>query len=437
MPSSYITANLDEGNEVLINPLIDPSALLEKTNRRIVYNPRVKKYQEVVSRIYVFPVYLPELGILLSLEMTSKELAEKFYQETKDYEGMVSRGKVFCCRLHNFQKNMNRMVSWGTIRSSCLADTLLKLYVTNLVNDFYMTPSVVKKEYIFSPHRWFFISSSSYSRFEAFLNYNFGIIYIEKEENLHRKIKKIWINSPFRLYESRGTFISFYPDGFVSAKSVPVHFSEDPVEIDVFLNNGDYFICFLISFNNYSTSYEEADIKKGNINLVETIVELVNSPYEILPFLFPFMVRPEDLKKLVYCFSVSREIFEKISSRLAKFGKPQNPEFVSCYEKIVRETNRLLNIVEKDKFYLVEVANPILIPFLLKKLAFTEVTTVRRYVEALFAEVEILEKIKHMDELLKKNQVLPSEFLPLYGIGRYLTPRADILTNYIHIFRGH
>jgi len=435
MLNVFITIDLEEKNEVLINPLIDPSTLLEKANRKIIYNPRLRKYHEVIPKVYLLPVYLPELGILLSLDMVSKELSKRFYEETRDYEGIISKGKIFCCKIHNFQKDINRMVSWGTIRPIYLPNNFLKLYITNLINDFYLTPSISQKGCILSPHRWFFISSIGYHKFKAFLNYNFGILYIEKEKLRQKKIRRIWINSPIKLYEIIGGFISFRPTGFVDIEPVPIHFTEDLVGTDVFIDKGDYFISFLISFNNYLTSYEGANIKSGNINLVETLLELVNSPYEILPFLFPFMARSEDFEKLVYRFSVSKGIFEKIYTRLTKFGTRQNPEMVSFYESIIRKDNRLLNIIENDKFYHVEVVNPGVIPFLLKKFAGKVYTREKYYSEKILKELKILEKIKHLDELLGKKQFFDPEFLPLYGIGRCLTPRAEVLMKYIHILK--
>jgi len=286
-----------------------------------------------------------------------------------------------------------------------------------------------------SPHRWFFISSVGYNKFETFFNYNFGILYLEKEKIIQRKIRRIWINSPITLYEVIGSFISFYPMGLVTAKFVPVHFIDDPVEIDISLTKGDYFICFLISYNNYSTSYEGADIKSGNINLVETLLEFVNSPYEILPFLFPFMVKMEDLKKLVYHFTVSKEIFRKISTRISKFGAPQDPNVVSFYESLLQESNRLLNIVEEDRYYHIEVANPVLIPFLLKKFAFTQSNRVKSYVENALSMSKALDKIRYLDELLKGEKFFVPEFLILQGIGRSLARKAEILEKYIHIVK--
>jgi len=108
---------------------------------------------------------------------------------------------------------------------------------------------------------------------------------------------------------------------------------------------------------------------------------------------------------------------------------------VSLYESIVREDNRLLNIIENDRFYHVEVANPGVIPFLLKKFADTVYAREKYYAEKILKESKILEKIKHLDELLGKKQFFNPEILPLYGIRRYLTPKAEVLMKYINILK--
>ena len=436
MSELLITPDLEEGDILLINPLIDPSTLLEKAKRRIVYNPRLRRYHEIMPKTYIFPAYLPELGVLLSLDTVSKNLARKIYEETKDYNGIISKGKVFMCTAHHFRRDINRMVSWGTVKSVDLRNKILRLYITNLINDFYLTPSIVRGGTIISPHRWFFISSIGYHKFEAFLNYNFGVTYIEKEKICQRKVKKVWINSPLKLYQAIGGFVSFSPTGFVNIKPVPLHFTADPIETDfVFKNKGDYFICFLISFNNYSTSYDTASIKSGNINLVESLVELVYSPYDILPFLFPLTIENEALNSLVYRFSIGKEIFRKIYSRISKFGAPQSSTLISGFESLIQEQNILLSVTEQANLYYVEVANPAVIPFLMKKLASEIDIRIKCSATKILEEPRILEKIRYLNELLNKKQWYNTEFLPLHGIGRVLIPRADVLRKYTQIYK--
>jgi len=94
--------------------------------------------------------------------MTSINLAREFYGETSDYEGLVSRErKIFLCKMHNYQKEWNRIVSWGSIKPINLDDGMFDLYRVNLMNDFYLSPSIIAKSSIgntiISPHRWFYI----------------------------------------------------------------------------------------------------------------------------------------------------------------------------------------------------------------------------------------------------------------------------------------
>jgi len=201
--NNYIVleSKLIERKAFIINPLIDPRANLEKISNMVVYNPRIQYYQEVISKTYSFPVYLPELGFLLSLDMTSINLAREFYDETREYEGIMSKGKIFLCKMHNYREEWNRFVSWGSIEPINLSDSVFKLYRASLINDFHLSPSLIietrVENVVVSPHRWFRISSTTTDMytFEAIVNYNFGVFYLEKEKLSRGSVreKKVWL----------------------------------------------------------------------------------------------------------------------------------------------------------------------------------------------------------------------------------------------------
>ena len=434
-----IPPKIEEKYEMIINPLITPSTLLEKCEIKAIYNPRLKKYHEIVQKTYSYPVYLPEICVLLSLDITSIELAEELYDKAKDYEGLISEeGRIFCCRTYNYQSDKNRMVSWGNLRNYDLDYEIYNLYRSNLLNDFYITPSISNKGVLISPNRWFYIYSESSYRFEAFLNYNFGVIYIEKEKlsPTHVKTIKAWLNFPLKLYTVTAGFINFQPDGSVGIKPILLHFTEDPCEKVILEGKGDYFVSFLISFNDYSTSYEKASIKKGNINIVETLTKLVYTPYEILPMLFPLVIDDESLNNLIYRFTIEKKAFERIFFRLTKFSHSPNPDLIRAFEEFIRKQNPLLNIEEKNKYYHVEIANPGVIPFLIKKLIDKDKKSekIKKILEE-SEEQAILKKIKRLDELSRSNHWYNLELSPIYGIDRVLKPRANVLKQYIKIFK--
>lgn len=432
-----IKTELKEGEEVLINPLIDPSVLLKRVERRVVYNPRLREYHEVTPKKYVFPVYLPEIGILLSLNTVSENLARKLYDEAKDYEGIKSKGKLFLCKIHNFQKDENSIVSWGTLKPFELDnDRILNIYLFNILNDFYLTSSIIINDMLISPNRWFFMSSKSPYKFETFINYNFGVIYLKKEKLNHKKTEKVWIDAILRLYKVMGYFVYFQPNGFVNVRQIPLYFTDDPKDNLIFENfEGDYFLSFIISFNNYSTSCDKVSIKSGNINLVEVLTELVYSPYEILPLLFPLFVEDNVLNNLFYSFTVRKEVFKKILSRLTKFGRLQNSMFLSAFDEFVKKRNKLLNIREEAENYWIEIVNPAIVPFLIRKLVTDEIVQIKKEILKILEEQIVLEKMKLLNKsFLEKQQWLYNlELRPLRGID--LDPRINVLRKYLLFYR--
>lgn len=426
-----IVIDLDNESELIINPLINPYVFLEKIKKKIVYNPRLRRYYEAAPKLYTIPVYLPELGFLLALDMSSEHLARKLYDETKEFDGIIPKDKILYCKVYNFQRDHNRVVSWGTIKSLSLSETLLNLYVINLLNDFSITPSIIQGRQIISPHRWFFISSEGLFKFESFLNYNLGITYIERENVKLKRKRKVWINFPVELYEIKSGFIFFHPSGFIKhIKSIPLHFTEDPSEIEFFAERGDYFLCSLISLNDYLTSYKGLGYRVNCINIVESLSELVFSPLQILPFLFPFSLRGEgEINKLIFSFNIRKEIFRVFYNRLVKFSGPQNPSFINFYEDFFRKWNKLLVLTEDEDSYYMKIVNPSIIPFLLKKLHEEGVGKWEKgCILKLLEEPNIPERI---ESLRRENWI---DFLPLRGVKRPLSLRAKILKKYVDLY---
>jgi hypothetical protein len=437
MKRLFLAPSHIEKEKVIINPIVDISTILEKLEMKVVYIP-YRGYYEVIPKTYVIPVYLPEIGTLLSLDIRSKNLAKRFYNEIRDFEGIISKGKIFLSHMYNFQHKINRVVSWGNIESFDLSEDIFRSYLTNLINDLTIMPSIVTREGIISPNRWFYMISTKYYKFQAFLNYNIGIVYLKKESLLKRKIKKVWINSPLTLYEVKAGFVILEPSGYIRyIEPIFIHFISDPLGIITTSNKGDYFLCFLISFNEYSTSYEKTDIKNRCINIVETLSELVFSPYDIFPFLFPFIIETRELTSLIFKFQVKKDVFLSFQKRLMKFGA-QNLKLIDAYEYFIKCQNKALKIIETEDTYVVKIVNPIVIPFLVRKSYDPKIKGFEKsYAEKILRSPNFIEEIEEINAHFSEETAWRTHnFQPFWGIVRFLEPRNELMQKYVNIFRN-
>jgi len=432
-----IKIKVDEKEKVIVNPIIDISTELQKVEKKIIYSTRFHNIYEVSSKKYVFPVVLPEIGVTLSLDIVSKNFAEQFFEETKEIDGIVSKNKIFISNVHNFDQNINRMVSWGNVKSFNLPQEIYQLYLMNLFNDIAMTPSVIMNEKIIAPTRWFYLESSTdFGKFRATLNYNIGIVYLKKEAIEKRKEKIIWVNSQLKLYEVRAGFVTLYPNGYLKyTDHIPIYFESDPLKSNIKITgSGNYFLCSLISFNNYSTSYRNADIKEGHVNKVCSIVELVFSVWDLLPFLFPFMMNPNELYSLIFSFQVPKSLLLIFQKRLSKFGESQSLEIIEAYDHFMRQRNKAMRIIETEEAYLVKVVNPLIVPFLIKKAVAYNKTTANKLLMA----KDFLEKIEEINKKFpnKLEWHLP-EISPFSGVGSLLDLRKKLMREYLNIFQKY
>lgn len=432
----FLTVDLKEGDELIGSPVFEANFLtpFEKAQRKVVFSPISQRCYEIKIEKFSIPVYVSEMGFLLTLDIVSKNLF-------KEISGEIERDankklRIFYYRVHNFQKYANRAVSWGIIKPLILDEKTLNMYTINLFNDILITPSTFLGGQIISPNRWSFVSSSNAFEFEAFLNYNSGIVYIKRESIRKRKVRKIWINSPIKLYEVESGYVLFFPSGFVKyCQPTYLHFLEDPLNVDelreLTSEKGTYFACSLASLNNYSTTYEEADIKKGSINIVESLTELVFSPLQFLPLLFPITVNKSELNRMILSTTINRSCLHMIYNRLTKFCEKQSTSFIDLYESLLREQNKLANFIAEDNNYRMEIVNPSIIPFLVKKM---HEENVGRWEKSLVAKTLCEENL--LDKIRRINEEKWIEYLPLRGVERFLSLRAKIFKEYIEIYQG-
>ena len=83
MKVKFIRPILEEKEMIIINPLVNFYSILKKIQRKIIFHQLFRKYFEIVQSTYAFPVYLPEIGVLLSLDITSEDVARRFYEEIR------------------------------------------------------------------------------------------------------------------------------------------------------------------------------------------------------------------------------------------------------------------------------------------------------------------------------------------------------------------
>ena len=430
--------DLPQKKEFLINPIIDYYTILEKVDFKVIYNPFFKRNFVVQQRFGTYPIYFPEVGCLASLEIISANLSRKFYKETKEFDRFYSDEKIICSRVYNFDSNANRFVSWGNYTPSKLPKDYYKLYISNLLNDFLFMPSIVKNFGLLSPNRWFLLESRTSYFFKTEVNYNIGIIYLTKEILRNSKKITLWLNSSLETWEIPAGFITFTRDGNVLYRDkILVHFLKEPIEeIELSSNKGEYFICFLLSLNDYKTNFpkfEPSVRKKININLIENLTGLVHSPYEIIPFIFPDIMESVQTDRLIFEFEIKKETLLSILKRLMKFSSAQHPDLLKSYKEIFENQNKLFKIKEENnKILKITIVNPAVVPFLLK-----EYISGRK-----FGKGELLDNlIKDPDYAIKTLKDVQNEpttswkWYQLSCIGNITNLRKKIFVQYMEIWR--
>lgn len=448
---NHISPDLVERELVLFSPLYNIFALATKTQKRVVYSKRLNEPIEITLKVFSFPVYVPEIGVLLSLDLTSLKYAKEFYEQISDLNELRNKGAVFTCTVHRHDKETNRFVSWGTIEQHSLAqlqciNDIIALYSSNILNDLMISPSTVVNNLVISPHRWFkIISYGGNSESNVNLYYNFGIVYIARDTLEECKSEQkiyTWSCIPEKAYGINALFIYLYPDGWVIPKRIKLYITEDVknelaelISADI---KGEYFIARLLSFSGYIKCPQGAP--NVNINLVESLFPLLQSPYLILPFLFPLSFS-SDLKNFVYEYTVPENIVKTILSRIAKFSYTQDPRIVEDFESWLKETNRVLKVEHIDHSYYVKVLNPTIIPYLVKKLV-TQRTSDTRLVREFLCErnydilsiLSDINKKKRENEALRRHAPSITEMI-IMGVGTYLEKRKKVLSQYINIYK--
>jgi hypothetical protein len=343
------------------------------------------------------PAYLPEIGSLISLEATSPEIGADFME--------LRKGEVAVLKLHNFDPDWRRAVSWGCYKLEPLGE-FERIYSTSLFLDLALTPSMWVRGAMFSPLRWFPLECHVPLHFRCMYSYNLFLAFVDPKERRGRK--EIWLGRSVRIVPVRVREIELRGDGWMDSNEIYLSFEEE--DLDEFLKWGSagYYLCLAEGFNDYQGGRSPGK----NVNIARGLYPLVHSPYDIMPLLFP-EVTPEN-KDITIRFSVSRESLEKILNRLGKFegtrGIPDWEESGKLYLGLAR-------VEKKEKEVLYEVVNPTVIATLVRRSLGSDVG-------ATFAKEILSEPWELMDRVKRARKDWE---LSLLGVGEFLETKAENL----------
>jgi hypothetical protein len=428
-------------NEFIFTPIITRLGFIKKFKEVLVYFSDFDIYKKILSFKYSLPIYLPEIGLMLALDLTSESLASELYKEIKEFSSLFEGDRIFVFKIHNYDNKINRAVSWGNLRSfrvhEIIPENVNKIYQINIKNDLNITPCLIagsKNKYgIYTPIRYTnIIIEKKYKKIETNLNYNFSIIYIKKEylNKSSIKTRRLPFDKYLELFEVKAGLIGFKYNGEIKYKEVNIHFTENPLEIETLQNityKGGYFKSYLLSLNDLRIHYAEQFDDKYNINIVDQLEKLIYSRYDILPLLFPYYYENEkDRYNLIYEFSVKKSIYLNIINIFQKYSGPQNQQFIENFDKTMEEENKCIKIMDKNDNILIQLINPSLIPFLIKKILIQEN---EEYFEDIFQN-DIMKKASYYNKVINRKIIDITALNLLAGINNVLEKRKK-LYNYL------
>jgi hypothetical protein len=419
--------------ELIVNPILNYYTFLKKRERRIIYGNFFKGSINIYTQIYSCPVYLPEVCGLLSLDITSRNLVKDFLDKMREYESFYSKNQIMCSRLYNFDRSFNRAVSWGQYKFFTVNEKIYDLYITNLINDLLFSPSIVTHYAAYSPNRWFHLSETLPVTFSSNINYNVGIVYLKKNEIDRAKKVTLWINQPVEVYEIEGGVIRLSDNGFVEMKKFPLYFTEEPFRIkEEIADKGDYFRCFMVSFNEYKTNHKKFVYSEGTkVNIVDSLIGLVHSPYDILPFILPYKMDQVAFNSSVYNWEVEKYVFDAILKRFSKFCQLQSGEWIENYNKIFEERNSLFKIIQTQEGFKVKMINPSIIPFLIRKSIGKDLYG--KYANKVLKDEKLFQRLEEWE----RNKGGDFELnVALHAFGRVNKCRSVQLKNYLEALKN-
>ncbi|MHA1409538.1 MAG: hypothetical protein ACTSQY_04340 [Candidatus Odinarchaeia archaeon] len=423
---------IPEACNLIANPVLEYYTLIKQIKRRWVYNQTLNKSILIFSHKFSAPIFLPELGCLLSFDITSGNIASEFYELREIFDGFKSDNKIITTKLFNYDPTINRAVSRGYYKLHTIKSNLYEIYLKNLETEISLTPSISYKGMSFSPTRWFLLKSDDPHYLRTTMNYNYNLVYLENDAFKSIKKEKIWIDKIYNFYSLKASFVKFKADGWTSVDRTKLFFSENPESLKQYISGrGEYFICFLISLNDYSTSYP-INFRDRNINIVEAIDPIVYSACDIVPFLFPFYLREDYLNDLFYRINIPKKYIFSIIRRMNKFGNEQDYDLIEGYKDYKNKSNYFMRFFEEEDYYYVLSINPSLYPFMLKNYLCENRILEKMYLEEVSKSPEnLLSKLQEYNA----NKDSYNEFKIL--LKKYITSssfRRQNYTGYMNVY---
>jgi len=224
MSGLRISEDLREKKQYLITPILWHFTFLDKTSIKVVFP--YDRPKTITERIHTYPIFLPGLGRLIALDITTESLNQEFYNMTVDYAGFDSQTTAITSKLYQFDSQNSRAVSWGELDQHDLSEEIAGVYHFNLLNELFATPSILVNDSLDAPTRWYTVSSESVGgpRFNATINYNVGIVDIQHDGTLEKET--IWLNGELEIYRVTGEYIFLKPTGEISQRSLDLFIPE-------------------------------------------------------------------------------------------------------------------------------------------------------------------------------------------------------------------
>lgn len=361
MHSSHSGPVVPERCDVLAEPVFDLDTVFERFKTVMIH--RYPARSEVIHEHWVsVPIYLPEVACLISLDTTSREIARELFEmafrtgENKD---------VMILKLYNFDPDRRRAVSWGNYSLKKLEERMHRIYAAALFNDMVLTPSGFWGGSIMSPLRCFPLESHGGYFFRCTYSYNVFVTFVESDEFRVSRKRVLWIGKPVEIVPVRAKFIKLLPDGTVKAEDVFLSFKEESLQNWKPVKG--YHICMAESFNGYASDHPDARGLCGkNVNVVRSLYPVVHSPHDVVPFLSPYFVDPEQMDFLIK-FTVPSASVKRILGRFEKFGGKQDGAVVENYAHVLEELNGQLRITDEGSAISLTAVNPSFAAFLVKR----------------------------------------------------------------------
>jgi hypothetical protein len=151
------------------------------------------------------------------------------------------------------------------------------------------------------------------------------------------------------------------------------------------------------------------------------------------------MINVQQLNSLLFKFQINQNVFNSFLRRLSKFGAEQDIEFIEAYENYIEQKNRAIKIIKTEDTYVIKIINPLIIPFLIRKIGNPEVTASgKNYIKKLLKDPNFLSRIEELSvHQSEKIWWHFSDFHYLLGIRPFLGLRAELMQNYVSKYQMH